>query len=116
MFPKKLCALGILDININLVLRKGQAEKFDFDIDKYNAVEDLESLFFKKNDKKDKNEKEKEKEKEKENENEKEKENENENEKEKENENEKEKNEKINYYDYISLSSDNNLFQLFLNI
>ena len=31
MFPKKLCALGILDININLVLRKGQAEKYDFE-------------------------------------------------------------------------------------
>jgi len=101
MFPKKLCALGILDININLVLRKDQAEKFDFDIEKYNTVEDLESLFFNKNDKKDKNEKEKE----------------NEKEEEKENEKEKEKNEKINYYDYISLSSDNNLINtlLFIN-
>ena len=85
MFPKKLCALGILDININLVLRKSLAENIDFDISKYNTVEDLESLFFKNNDKKYNNE--------------------------------KEKNEKINYYDYISLSSDNNLINtlLFIN-
>ena len=48
MIPKKLCALGILDININLVLRKALAERIDFDIGKYNKVEDLESLFFKK--------------------------------------------------------------------
>ena len=84
MIPKKLCALGILDININLVLRKALAERIDFDIGKYNTVEDLESLFFKKNDKKDNNEKE---------------------------------NEKINYYNYISLSSDNNLINtlLFIN-
>ena len=84
MFPKKLCALGILDININLVLRKALVEKFNFDISKYNTVEDLEILFFKNNDKKDNNEKE---------------------------------NEKINYYDYISISSDNNLINtlLFIN-
>ena len=43
MFPKKLCALGILDININLVLRKTLAERIEFDISRYNTVEDLES-------------------------------------------------------------------------
>jgi hypothetical protein len=91
MVPKKLCSIGILDININLVLRKKQAEKYNFNIDRYNSVEDLESLFFPNED---------------------------------ENNNNKinwEKNEtdqeKIDYFNYLSLSSDDNLINtlLFIN-
>ena len=80
MFPKKICSLGILDINLNLVLRKAQAENYNFNINKYNTVEDLEKLFYPK-------------------------------------ENENEKNININYIDYISLSSNNNLINtlLFIN-
>ena len=92
MFPIKLCSLGILDIEINLVLRKSQAENYNFNINKYNYVEDLESLFFQvdlinKEDNIYYN-----------------------------NFNNQEK-EKINYMDYISLSSKNNLINtlLFIN-
>ena len=92
MLPKKLCSLGILDIDINLVLRKSQAEDYNFDINQYNAVEDLESLFFK---------------------------NDLENKKNNiyyKNFNNQE-NESINYMDNISLSSNNNLINtlLFIN-
>ena len=73
MFPKKICSLGTLDININLVLRKSLAENYDFNINKYNSVEDLESLFF-------------------------------------------QNNEEINYIDFISLSSNNNLINTLLYI
>ena len=79
MFPKKLCSIGILDININLILRKTQTEYFNFNINKYKSVEDLESLFFPK-------------------------------------ESTNEYNEQINYLDYISLSSDNNLINTLLYI
>ena len=91
MVPKKLCSIGILDININLVLRKKQAEKYNFDIDNYNSVEDLENLFFPKDD-------------------------ENNNNKINWEKNETEK-EKIDYFNYLSLSSDNNLINtlLFIN-
>ena len=87
MFPKKLCSLGILDININLILRKDQAENYNFDINKYNKVEDLESLFFQNETKNSIN-----------------------------TENENEKNQKVNYFEFISLSSDNNLINTLLYI
>lgn len=91
MVPKKLCSIGILDININLVLRKKQTEKYNFDIDNYNSVEDLEDLFFPKEDDDNNNKINLEK-------------------------NETE-HEKINYFNYLSLSSDNNLINtlLFIN-
>ena len=92
MFPKKLCSLGILDININLVLRKAQAEHYHFNINKYNSIEDLESIFF-------------------------EKDNENKNNNKFCHKNENTKNKDINYFDYISLTSNNNLINtlLFIN-
>ena len=91
MVPKKLCSIGILDININLVLRKKLAEKYNFDIEKYNSVEDLENLFFPKEDEDNNNKIILEK-----------------------NETEQEK---IDYFNYLSLSSDNNLINtlLFIN-
>ena len=46
MNPKKLCSLGILDINVNLILTESQAEKYDFNIDDYNTVSDLKNLFY----------------------------------------------------------------------
>lgn len=46
MKAKKLCSLGILDININLILTESQAEKYDFNIDDYNTVSDLKNLFY----------------------------------------------------------------------
>ena len=46
MNPKKLCSLGILDININLILTQSQAEKYNFDIEDYNTVSDLKNLFY----------------------------------------------------------------------
>ena len=46
MNPKKLCSLGILDININLILTQSQAEKYNFNIDDYNEVSDLKNLFY----------------------------------------------------------------------
>ena len=79
MFPKKICSIGILDINLNLILRKTQAENYKFNINKYNTVEDLEDLFYPKK-----------------------------------NENENIYN--INYIDYISLSSNNNLINTLLYI
>ena len=87
MSTKKVCSLGILDININLVLRKSQAENFNFDIKAYNTVEDLENLFFPERTVNKYTTK-----------------------------NENEKNLKINYFDYISLSSDNNLINTLLYI
>ena len=46
MNAKKLCSLGILDININLTLTKTESEKYNFDIDNYNEVSDLKNLFY----------------------------------------------------------------------
>ena len=46
MNPKKLCSLGILDIDINLVLTQSQAEKYDFNIDDIETVTDLKDLFY----------------------------------------------------------------------
>ena len=46
MNAKKLCSLGILDININLTLTKTESEKYNFDIDNYNEVSDLKNFFY----------------------------------------------------------------------
>ena len=94
MIPKKLCSIGILDININLVLRKTESEYNNFNINDYNTVEDLENLFFPKeeenNAKIDSNKNDK---------------------------NETDLNKiNINYFDYITLSSDNNLINTLLYI
>ena len=45
MTTKKLCSLGRLNININLVLRKTEAQKLNFDINSYNGIEDLKDIF-----------------------------------------------------------------------
>ena len=46
MNAKKLCSLGILDININMTLTQSQAEKYNFNIEDYNTVSDLKNLFY----------------------------------------------------------------------
>ena len=46
MNAKKLCSLGILDININLTLTQTEADKYNFNIDNYNEVSDLKNLFY----------------------------------------------------------------------
>ena len=46
MNPKKLCSIGILDIELNLILYKTQAEIDNFNINNYNKVQDLENLFY----------------------------------------------------------------------
>ena len=75
MKTKKLCSIGILDIEFNLTLNNSFAIENDFDINKYNKVEDLEELFFS-----------------------------------------QQKNNNINYLEYISLSSKNNLINTLLCI
>ena len=47
--PKKLCSLGIFDIVLNLELFQKEANKYNFNINKYNSIEDLEKLFQPKN-------------------------------------------------------------------
>ena len=90
MIPKKLCSLGVLDININLVLRKSLAENYNFNFNNYNKVEDLQTLFYQENQSKYSIYY---------------------------NDIQNHINEKINYLDYISLSSSNNLINtlLFIN-
>ena len=46
MNAKKVCSLGILDININLTLTESQAENYNFNIDDYNTVLDLKNIFY----------------------------------------------------------------------
>ena len=46
MNPKKLCSLGLLDIELNLILKKSQVEKYNFNINDYNTVSDLKKLFY----------------------------------------------------------------------
>lgn len=77
MNPKKLCSIGILDIDLNLILYKSLAKTNNFDINNYNKVQDLKNIFYEK----------------------------------KNNEN------TIDYFNYIFLSSDNNLINtlLFIN-
>lgn len=45
MTTKKLCSLGRLNININLVLRKTEAQKLNFNINSFNKIEDLIDIF-----------------------------------------------------------------------
>ena len=47
--PKKICSLGILDINLNLELFEKEAYKYNFNINKYNSVEDLKTFLEQKN-------------------------------------------------------------------
>ena len=46
MNAKKLCSLGILDIDINLTLTQSEVDKYNFNIDNYNEVSDLKNLFY----------------------------------------------------------------------
>ena len=91
MIPKKLCSLGVLDINLNLVLRKSLAGKYNFNINDYNTVEDLQTLFYHESQSNCNNYY--------------------------YNDSQDQFKEKINYLDYISLSSNNNLINtlLFIN-
>ena len=43
---KRLCTLGVLDFNINLVLLNTQAKNLNFNIDSFKKIEDLKNLFF----------------------------------------------------------------------
>ena len=52
---KKICSIGILDINVNLILYNNQAKNLDFNIDSFNKIEDLYTLFQFENDKQKKN-------------------------------------------------------------
>ena len=49
MNSKKLCSLGILDININLFLYESQMMDIDLKLDYYNSIDDLQNLFEKLN-------------------------------------------------------------------
>ena len=49
MNSKKLCSLGILDININLFLYETQLIDIDLKLDSYNTIDDLPKLFEKLN-------------------------------------------------------------------
>ena len=52
MSINNICAIGKLDIDLNLTLRKSEAEYFKFNISDYNKVEDLKKLFFPSNNEK----------------------------------------------------------------
>ncbi len=45
MSIKKLCSIGLLNIKLNLTLRKTFADNNNFDVNEYNSIEDLERLF-----------------------------------------------------------------------
>ncbi len=45
MSIKKLCSIGLLNIKLNLTLKKSFAEENNFNIDNYNKIEDLEQLY-----------------------------------------------------------------------
>ena len=47
--PKKICSLGILDINLNLELSQKEATVYNFNINKYNSIRDLQNMFLLKN-------------------------------------------------------------------
>ena len=78
MNPKKLCSIGILDIQLNLILTKSQSEKYNFNINDYNTVSDLKNIFYS-------NE-------------------------------EFNTNNEIDYFDYVNLTSENNLINTLLHI
>ena len=86
MSIRKLCSIGLLGINLNLVLRKSFIEKNNFNINDYNSIKDIEKLFYPHTENNEINESSI-----------------------LENENIEDHNQKINYIDYISLSSDDNL-------
>lgn len=46
MNDKKLCTFGILDVDLNLVLYKSQAEKNNFILNNINKVEDLKNIIY----------------------------------------------------------------------
>ena len=78
MNPKKLCSIGILGIQLNLILTKSQSEKYNFNINDYNTVSDLKNIFYP-------NE-------------------------------EFNTNNEIDYFDYVNLTSENNLINTLLHI
>ena len=45
MSIKKLCSIGLLNIKLNLTLKKSFAEENNFNIDNFNNIEDLEQLY-----------------------------------------------------------------------
>ena len=47
--PKKICSFGIFDINLNLELSQKEASESNFNINKFNYIEDLKNLFYSKN-------------------------------------------------------------------
>ena len=47
--PKKICSIGILDINLNLELSQKEAKIYNFNINKYNSIRDLQNMFLFKN-------------------------------------------------------------------
>ena len=47
--PKKICSIGILDINLNLELSQKEATIYNFNINKYNSIRDLQNMFLFKN-------------------------------------------------------------------
>ena len=44
MNAKRLCSIGILDININFVLNNDLADFLNFNIDSFNTIEDIKKL------------------------------------------------------------------------
>ncbi len=46
MATAKICAIGKLDLNINLILHETIADLLLFDINNINNVKDLKNLFF----------------------------------------------------------------------
>ena len=87
---KSICAIGKLNIDLNLTLRKSEADYYEFKISDYNTIQDLKKLFYPN-------------------------ETNIENSKENKIENEFEK-PKINYLDYISLTSDDKFINMLLFI
>ena len=50
MSIKKLCSIGLLNINLNLTLKKSLVDNYNFNIDDYNSIEDIEKIFYPKTD------------------------------------------------------------------
>ena len=46
MNNKKLCTFGVLDVELNLVLYKSQAEQNNFELKNINKVQDLRNIFY----------------------------------------------------------------------
>jgi len=47
--PKKICSFEIFDINLNLELSQKEASESNFNINKFNYIEELKNLFYSKN-------------------------------------------------------------------